>query len=427
MSPLRIPRHCRSAIALTLLLSPAFVLQAQTSAEPVLGIAMGTNRRALGEFLGARGWKQVADSIADIGKPSLYSGAIGARPAEIIAMFGESGRLVNLAINIPAASAEELRAAYAETYAMLSRVRCATTVPPDYVAQLDSILRGIIPYLPPEGKVSVHNPLLANHTTLEPSTNTDWPSPTWTNRDVAIGTQLTAIRLARESRWPYQVSVWSSVAMMVQTAAICEDSRAAEDSVSRAALAERLAKRRAEGDAPAIDSVIVVASAGVTLRVDTVVVRGSSEDPLIGTEILLRARRSTVRYEAQLEEGYDSLTVMTGDTAAAAKGSIVVDGLSGILAKAQLMPRAETKRLYDILREGLVAKDAHKSFVDLECEIERLNMVYPKTAHKWISEASARAHNPEKDQKAMRRLDNALGGHMFSGCAEDSKLYRKRG
>src|ERR1700704_3232186 len=74
----------------------AFVKSGPTSPEPVLGIQMGTNRRALNDYLVARGWVLAADSIAEVGPPSLYTGRLVGRPAEVIAMFGaSSGRLVN--------------------------------------------------------------------------------------------------------------------------------------------------------------------------------------------------------------------------------------------------------------------------------------------------------------------------------------------
>ncbi|CAN5863392.1 hypothetical protein BH11GEM1_BH11GEM1_20350 [soil metagenome] len=63
------------------------------------------------------------------------------------------------------------------------------------------------------------------------------------------------------------------------------------------------------------------------------------------------------------------------------------------------------------------------AFVAVECEMERLQKEYPATAERWIDEVQERAHDPAKDMKAMRRFDDAMGGHVFGGCSEDRKRY----
>jgi len=53
----------------------------------------------------------------------------------------------------------------------------------------------------------------------------------------------------------------------------------------------------------------------------------------------------------------------------------------------------------------------------------RLTTAYPKTAERWIAQVSERAHNPERDQKAIRRMEDALNGHEFEGCERDRLHY----
>jgi len=394
-----------------------------TSPEPLLGVAMGTNRRALNEYLVARGWTRVADSVAGVGSPSVHAGTFAGRPAEIIAMFGDSsGRLLTLAINVPARSTEELRAAYADLYRMIERRRCAAKIPHDYAAQLDSILRGPAPQLSNGG--GTFKPVLLGHTTLTLEENTDWPRPTWASAAASIGTRLTASRLHKESRWPYEATVWSSVLLMLENPTMCADSRATLDSAMRADRQQRVASSRSKGanDAP-LDSVMVGAGPGVTLRVDTLVVRGADNESDGVVKILRRPLGSTVRYEARLEAGYDGLKVLVEDTLAAATGNIVLNGTSVIIAVAQPKARPETRRLYELMRAELTSKNPLAAFVAVECEMDRLQKVYPATAERWIAEVEARAHDPEKDGRAMRRFDEAMSGHEFGGCEDDRRRY----
>jgi hypothetical protein len=353
----------------------------------------------------------------------VHAGTLAGRPAEIIAMFGDSsGRLLTLAINVPAQSAEELRAAYADLYRLVERKRCAPKIPRDYAAQLDSILRGPAPQLSTAG--GTFKPLLPGHTTLTMEENTDWPRPTWANAEASIGTRLTASRLHKESRWPYQATVWSSVLLMLESPTMCADSRATVDSAMRADRDQRAASSRSKGatNAP-LDSVMIGAGPGVTLRVDTLVVRGTENEPEGVVRILRRPLGSTLRYEARLAAGYDGLKVLVGDTVAAATGSIVLDETSVIVAVAQPKPRPETKRLYELMRAELTSKNPLAAFVAVECEMDRLQKAYPATAERWIGEVQARAHDPEKDGRAMRRFDEAMGGHEFGGCEDDRRRY----
>ena len=393
-----------------------------TTPEPVLGIAMGTNRRGLHDYLSARGWTTVTDSMAGVGNPSLHAGTIAGRPAEIIGMFGESGRLVNLAMNLPATSEKDLREAYVAVYRLLEQARCAPTLQPEYASQRDSILRGTVSRLPSAPSGRVYPPLLAGHTTVAPDENTDWPHPTWANRDAMIGTQLSAVRLGVSSRWPFQVTVWSASYLMLGQPTMCADSRAALEVGMRAMRAEQSASRPVKvGNGP--DSIVVEAGPGTIIRLDTLVVRGTEGEPDGVRRVLMRPRGSRLHYEVQPAAGYDSVDVVVGDSLAPRSGTLIVDGESAIGALGHEKPRPETNRLYELMRAELVSKNPLAAFVAVECEMERLTTAYPRTAERWIAQASERAHNPERDRKAIRRMEDALNGHEFEGCERDRVHY----
>ena len=176
-----------------------------------------------------------------------------------------------------------------------------------------------------------------------------------------------------------------------------------------------------------LDSVIVLAGPGVTLRVGTLVVRVTEKEPEGVAESLRAPLGTTLHYSAQVHPEYESLKVFVADTVAAVKGTIVLDETIMIVAAAQLRPRAETNRLYELLRAELTSKTPLLAFVAVECEMERLRVQYPEKAERWIHDVGARAHDPEKDGKGMRRLDDAMGGHVFGGCADDLKRYPATG
>ena len=186
---------------------------------------------------------------------------------------------------------------------------------------------------------------------------------------------------------------------------------------------EELAKRPARAP-DALDSVVVEAGPGAIIRVDTLVVRGTEREPHGVDRVLVRRRGTSVRYEVRADAGYDSVAVAVGDTIAPATGTIVVNDGILLAAIGHAKPRSETKHLYDLMRAELVSKQPIAAFVAVECEMERLKSEYPATADRWIAEVSERAHDPESDAKAMRRLDDALNGHEFGGCTWDRSRYR---
>src|SRR5689334_23228993 len=59
-----------------------------TGADPLLGLPLGGSRNVVTAFLTSRGWTRTVDSIStEVGKPSLFSGAVDGHAAEIVAMF----------------------------------------------------------------------------------------------------------------------------------------------------------------------------------------------------------------------------------------------------------------------------------------------------------------------------------------------------
>ena len=79
-----------------------------------VGRHVGGSPRALKDYLAALGWRQVFDTLAGTGPVTVYSGAIDAHKAEVVAMFGDYSpdRLINFFVAFPAKTPEELRATY---------------------------------------------------------------------------------------------------------------------------------------------------------------------------------------------------------------------------------------------------------------------------------------------------------------------------
>ena len=203
---------------------------------------------------------------------------------------------------------------------------------------------------------------------------------------------------------------------------MCADSRAALDVGMRAIQQEQNASRPTKGG-NALDSVVVEAGPGAIIHLDTLVVRGTERAPDGVRSVLMRPRGSRLHYEVQFGQGYDSVAVIVGDSLAPSSGTLIVDGPSAMGALAHEKPRPETNRLYELMRAELVSKNPLAAYVAVECEMERLQKAYPETAERWIDQVSERAHNPETDRKAIRRLEDALDGHEFGGCEHDRKHY----
>jgi hypothetical protein len=83
-------------------------------------------------------------------------------------------------------------------------------------------------------------------------------------------------------------------------------------------------------------------------------------------------------------------------------------------------------KLYGLLRRQLTTTDPISAHVAVECETERLLRAFPDSGKTLIDAAEQRAIDPTRDAKALRRIDDALSGHSFGGCAEDRNAYPKK-
>jgi hypothetical protein len=219
------------------------------------------------------------------------------------------------------------------------------------------------------------------------------------------------------------VTLWTAAFFLLENPTMCADTRARVDSAQRAQLLARRAVVAAPGQSAPLDTIDVAVGPGVTLRVDTFTVHGLESVPDGVEQSIVRRRGTLLPYSARLDKGYTSLLVVVADSASAATGTFVVDGRMVVAAVAEPELRDEMKPLFSLMRAELTSKNPLAAFVAVECEIERVNRTYPATAERWIKETEARAVNPEKDRKAMLRLNDALGGHVFSGCAKDRTMY----
>ena len=397
--------------------------------EPVLGVPLGGDRQLVDTFLTARGWSRSLDSVpSEVGKPAVFAGRLDGRPAEIVAMFGNGSgrdRLINLVINLPAASDSALHATYAWAYRRMEGLRCRADLQRDYRVQLDSVLAGRRIGVPPASHVSHRAPLGPAHTTVE-SGNIDWPSPSWLTVDGSLGTQLTASSLAPESRWPFQVTLWTSSLFAVNPeVTICADTRAAASRERPT----RVVRPAAPGETVIMDTLTVVASLGVHGRVDTATVVTSDLGPEDDREFaIVVPRGKKVSYTFVSDTGFEKPIVVLDDNAVAAKGVATIEGNRVLLVAAEkrVVVTPATRKLVGLMRAQLTSTDPLAAYVEIECEIEHLFATAPKDAERLAHEAQQLAIDPIRDRKALRRIDDALGGHEFAGCAEDRVRYAKR-
>jgi hypothetical protein len=408
------------------LLAQAPVDSLNTKPDPLLGVPLGGSRSAVSAYLESRGWKRTVDSVQNaVGKPALFNGTVDGRPAELVAMFSETrDRMLNLVVNVPVSSETDLRSTYAWAYRRMETLRCRATLPPDYRAQLDSVLAGKPVNLPDRAHVSVRPPLADGHTTVDPG-NIDWPTPTWLAQNGDLGMRLSASMLAAESHWPYEITLWTSVALAIaDNATICPDTRAAAKQQSA-----RVIRPAAPNESIVLDTLTIVAGQGVRGHVGTQAIhtRDVGEDDM-RTFTIVAQRRKKLDYSVAADSGFDHLIIGLDDDSIAAKGTILLEGNRTLLmgAERQVVIGKANKKLYDLLRTQLTARDALWAAVDIECEIERLMKAEPDSAQRLIEDAQHLAVDPARDGKALRRVDNALGGHMFEGCTADRATYQKK-
>jgi hypothetical protein len=177
--------------------------------EAVLGATLGGDRHSLKQYLTGLGWNQAFDSIAGIGDPSVYTGAIEGHKAEVVAMFGyySPNRLINFFVVFPAATPAEMRATYLWAYKFMERRRCAAVVSAQDREKLNRIIATPeVKFLPTEHREG--RPVAPGHAVIDFG-NLLWPKPTWVAADGMSGVQLSASALPRNAAWPYQVNLWS--------------------------------------------------------------------------------------------------------------------------------------------------------------------------------------------------------------------------
>ncbi len=183
--------------------------------EAVLGAMLGGSPRALKDYLAALGWRQVFDTLAGTGPVTVYSGAIDAHKAEVVAMFGDYSpdRLINFFVAFPAKTPEELRATYLWAYGFMEHRRCAAVLSDKNRQNLNRIRAAKVPPLPMEARMGI--PVGPGHAVIDFG-NLLWPKPTWLAADGLSGVQLSASALRRDAAWPYQVTLWSGKILATQ-------------------------------------------------------------------------------------------------------------------------------------------------------------------------------------------------------------------
>jgi len=183
--------------------------------EAVLGAMLGGSPRALKDHLAALGWRQVFDTLAGTGPVTVYSGAIDAHKAEVVAMFGDYSpdRLINFFVAFPAKTPEELRATYLWAYGFMEHRRCAAVLSDKNRQNLNRIRTAKVPPLPMEARMGI--PVGPGHAVIDFG-NLLWPKPTWLAADGLSGVQLSASALRRDAAWPYQVTLWSGKILATQ-------------------------------------------------------------------------------------------------------------------------------------------------------------------------------------------------------------------
>lgn len=395
-----------------------------TSPDPLLGIPLGGSRSAVSAYLSSRGWKRTVDSIpSGVGKPSLFSGSIDGHPAEVVAMFGDHrDRMVNLVINLEASSPKELVSTYAWAYRRMETLRCRASLPADYRAQLDSILAGRAVGIPDRSRVRIPAPEAQGHSSLDIDGNTGWPMPSWLTADGSLGTRLSASVLAADSRWPYQVTLWTATLFTITgDATACPD--------TRAAATQRKLRPAAPGEKVPLDTLTILTGPGVRGRVGAQAIRTRdlAEDSA-RTFTIVSARGAKVPYTVVADTGFENLIVVLDIDSVGAEGTITVAGNQMMIVGAEraITVGSANRKLYELLRAQLTASDPLSAVVDVECETERLMKAFPDSAGRLIEAAQQRAVDPARDSKALRRIDEAAGGHLFAGCVEDRKAYQKK-
>ena len=179
----------------------------------------------------------------------------------------------------------------------------------------------------------------------------------------------------------------------------------------------------------ALDTLTIVAGPGIRgqIGVQSIRATGAGSDD-IRTLAIVSPRGKKLAYSIAADVGYDNPRVLLDDDLVGVKGTITVAGNQSLAMTADrtIAMGSPLWRLYGLLRRQLTAADPVSAHVDVECETERLLKAFPDSGKRLIDAAEQRAIDPARDAKALRRLDDALIGHVFGGCAGDRKTYKKK-
>jgi hypothetical protein len=184
----------------------------------------------------------------------------------------------------------------------------------------------------------------------------------------------------------------------------------------------------APGESVVLDTLTIVAGQGVRGHVGTEAIRtGDVGADDMRTFTIVAQRRKKLEYSVTADSRFAHLIIGLDDESIAAKGTILLEGNRTLLmgAERQVIIGQANKKLYDLLRMQLTTHDPLWVAVDIECEIERLMKAAPDSAQRLIEDAQHLAVDPARDGKALRRVDNALGAHVFEGCTADRATYQK--
>ena len=392
---------------------------ATVGAEPLTGVRLGSNRPAVIAYLEKHGWRVVADTSVSDGRRIGLKGRLDGRDAELYAAFGaerNGGRLVNVLVNLPAATPQALHATYAWAYRQMFASRCEPGLATEYRAQLDSVLAGKLIFVRDVARTSstTRQPMA----TMMAVSNIDWPEPIWLAREGTFGTALYAIANTSGSVSPFQVTIWSSTLFALSdNATMCADTK---KELERR-YAERPLRKAAPGESIIIDTLYVAVSTGVRGTVDAVRVEGATEDQQVRLQAIPRPRGSRLAYRFTADSGYNTPNNLTPIGKGSATGEIVLQGNQelAIVADPILHLTPENRKLYDLYRAQLTSADPVGIFIDIECETERMMDAYPDRADRLIEEAHGLAIDGARDRKALTRIDDALDGYTFQGCAAD--------
>jgi hypothetical protein len=193
--------------------------------------------------------------------------------------------------------------------------------------------------------------------------------------------------------------------------------------------AVRADRRPAPRRSAALDTLTVVAGPGIRGRVGLQAIRargaGSGD---IRTLAIVSPRGKKLTYSIAADAGYENPVVLLDDESLGVKGTITVAGNHSLAIAADRAIRAGSPgwKLYDLLRRQLIAKDPLSAHIAVECETERLLKSFPDSGKTLIDAAEQRAIDPARDATGLRRIDDALSGHVFEGCAADRKTYQKK-